>query len=144
MGLFDAFKRSEPQAPAAPANNAGGLDFMAAIEAHIRWKIRLENYIEGTSTEKLDIAVVGADNMCALGKWIYGEGAKYNGNPLFEEIRQIHAEFHKGAARIITMADAGQKAEAMDAVQRGDHFKNSQRIKAKLARMHMEIKGAEE
>ena len=144
MGLFDAFKKGEPQAPAAAPASNGGLDFMAAIEAHIRWKIRLENYIEGTSTEKLDIAVVGADNMCALGKWIYGEGAKYNGNPLFEEIRQIHAEFHKGAAKIIMMADAGQKAEALDAVQRGDHFKNSQRIKAKLARMHMEINGAEE
>ncbi|MDO9063916.1 MAG: CZB domain-containing protein [Sulfuricella sp.] len=152
MGLFDIFKKSGPAtpaaAPAAPAADAvssAGIDFMAAIEAHVRWKVRLENYIDGTTTEKLDVEIVGMDNQCPLGKWIYGAGGdKYNANPVFQEIRGIHADFHKCSAGIMRQADAGDKEGAVEALRRGEHFKLSQRIKTKLARLHMELKGAEE
>ena len=147
MGLFDSFKRNSSAAPAAAtAKNPDTqeLDFMSAIEAHVRWKVRLENYIEGKCEEKLDPEIVCQDNQCILGKWIYGAGQKYKDNPLFDEIRVVHTEFHKGAAQIIRMSDAGEKTAAMDMVQRGDHYKNSQRIKSKLARLHIELKGGEE
>ena len=118
---------------------------MAAIEAHVRWKVRLENYIDGTTTEKLDVEVVGMDNQCPLGKWIYGIGGdKYNANPLFQEIRGIHADFHTCSASVMRQSDAGDKEGAAEALRRGEHFKLSQRIKAKLARLHIELKGAED
>lgn len=144
MGLFDIFK-SRPAtpaaAPAADTVSSTGVDFMAAIEAHVRWKVRLENYIEGTSTEKLDAEIVGMDNQCPLGKWIYGVGGeKYNANSLFQEIREIHADFHKCSAGIMRQADAGDKEGAIDALHHGEHFKLSQRIKVKLARLHVELK----
>jgi len=152
MGLFDIFKKSGPTtpaaAPAAPAADSvssAGIDFMAAIEAHVRWKVRLENYIDGTTTEKLDVEVIGMDNQCPLGKWIYGIGGdKYNANLLFQEIRGIHADFHKCSAGIMRQSDAGDKEGAIEALHRGEHFKLSQRIKAKLARLHMELKGTED
>lgn len=150
MGLFDIFKgkpatpAAAPAAPVADTVSSTGVDFMAAIEAHVRWKVRLENYIEGTSTEKLDAEVVGMDNQCPLGKWIYGIGGeKYNANPLFQEIREIHADFHKCSAGIMRQADAGDKEGAIDALHHGEHFKLSQRIKVKLARLHVELKDAE-
>ena len=152
MGLLDIFKKSEPAtlvaAPAVPSADAissAGIDFMAAIEAHFRWKVRLENYIYGTSTENLDAAVVGMDSQCPLGKWIYGEGReKYNANPLFQEVRDIHANFHKCSAAIMRQADAGDKEGAVEAIYRGEHFMLSQRIKVKLARLYMELKGSED
>ena len=148
MGLFDAFKKSPGTPATEPPAGAGenaAIDFMAAIEAHVRWKVRLENYIDGSSAEKLDAAIVGMDNQCVLGKWIYGSGGqKYGDNPLFQEIREIHTEFHKCSAGIMCQADAGDKAGAIDALHRGDHFRHSQRIKAKLARLHLELKGGED
>lgn len=148
MGLFDVFKKSPAKAAAAPAPAArenSAIDFMAAIEAHVRWKVRLENYIDGTTTEKLDPTIVGMDNQCVLGKWIYGAGGeKYGTNPLFQEIREIHAAFHKCSAGIMCQADAGDRAGAIEALHRGDHFKHSQRIKAKLARLHLELQGGED
>lgn len=152
MGLFDIFKKSgsatpvaAPAAPAADSVSNAGIDFMAAIEAHVRWKVRLENYIDGTSTEKLDAEVVGMDNQCPLGKWIYGAGGdKYNANPLFQEIREIHANFHKCSAGIMRQSNAGDKEGAAEALRRGEHFKLSQRIEVKLARLHIELMGAED
>jgi len=151
MGLFDAFKKSSPEtpaatpeAPAADSVSVTGIDFMAAIEAHVRWKVRLENYIEGKCDEKLDPEIVGQDNQCPLGKWIYGTGGnQYSANPLFQEIREIHADFHKCSAGIMRQSDAGDKEGAAEALRRGEHFKLSQRIKAKLARLHVELKGSE-
>lgn len=150
MGLFDIFKSGPATpaavsaAPAADTVSSTGVDFMAAIEAHVRWKVRLENYIEGTSTEKLDAEIVGMDNQCPLGKWIYGVGGeKYSANLLFQEIREIHADFHQCSAGIMRRADAGDKEGAIDALHHGEHFKLSQRIKVKLARLHVELKDAE-
>ena len=154
MGLFDFFKKREhatpvaaPAAPAAAADTVSltGIDFMAAIEAHVRWKVRLENYIDGTTTEKLDVAIVGMDNQCPLGKWIYGPGGdKYNANPLFQEIRETHADFHKCSADVMRQSDAGDKEGAIEALHHGQHFKLSQRIKVKLARLHLEVTGGGE
>lgn len=150
MGLFDMFKKGGPATPAAPVApvsdsvSTAGIDFMAAIEAHIRWKVRLENYIDGTTTEKLDAEVVGKDNQCPLGKWIYGIGGeKYETNPLFQEIRTIHADFHTCSAGVMHQADGGDKAGAIEAIHHGEHYKLSQRIKGKLARLHVELRGAE-
>ncbi|MDD5329044.1 MAG: CZB domain-containing protein [Sulfuricella sp.] len=145
MGLFDFFKKAAPKtvqtaAPAEVPIGDAGVDFMAAIEAHIRWKVRLEEYIDGTSAEKLDQAVVGMDNKCLLGKWIYGVGGeKYGTNPLFQEVKEIHTAFHKCSAGIMCQADAGDRDGAIQALHLGDHFKYSQRIKAKLARLHLEL-----
>lgn len=148
MGMFDFLKKGAPKAPSAAVEEAiedTGVDFMAAIEAHIRWKVRLEQYIDGTSAEKLDPAIVGTDDQCLLGKWIYGAGGqKYGENPLFQEVKGIHAEFHKCSAGIICQADGGDREGATQALRRGDHFKHSQRIKAKLARMHLELRGGED
>jgi hypothetical protein len=145
VGLFDIFNKGGPATPVNGIGRSSEIDFMAAIEAHVRWKVRLEKYIDGTTTEKLDMEVIGMDTQCSLGKWIYGVGGdKYNANPLFQEIREIHADFHKCSAGIMRQADAGDKEGALDALQRGEHFKLSYRIKSKLARLHTELKGAED
>lgn len=87
------------------------MKFDDAIAAHSQWKVKLRMYISGTG-EKHDPNVVCKDNLCALGKWIYGEGAKYKTDPLFEPLRISHAEFHKVAAEVIRKVDAKDKTGA--------------------------------
>ncbi len=91
---------------------SGGVDFDAIIQAHLQWKFKLQQYLDGKG-EALDPAVVGCDDKCAMGKWIYSDGkASYGNDPLFEEMRRNHAAFHCCAGDVIRLAQKGDKAEA--------------------------------
>ena len=83
MSALDWFKRilgqpgeAAAQPPADASMELAGLNFMTAIEAHIKWKSRLESYIQGTSTEDLKVEVICRDDQCPLGKWIYSAGGE--------------------------------------------------------------------
>jgi hypothetical protein len=120
----------------------GGLNFMEAIEAHVRWKVRLEAYINGTATERLDADVVCQDDKCVLGKWIHGVGgAKYGAHPRFPGLRDIHKEFHRCAGDVIRFADRNEAAKALDLLNRGDYARFSHQIKSQLARLSLELSG---
>jgi hypothetical protein len=118
----------------------GGLNFMEAIEAHVRWKVRLEAYINGTATEELDADLVCRDDKCALGKWIHGVGGtKYGGHPRFPGLREIHQAFHRCAGEVIRFADRNERDKALDLLNRGDYARFSHQIKAQLARLSLEL-----
>lgn len=88
------------------------MNFDDAIAAHIKWKIRLSQFIDGTSTEKLNSAVVCKDNLCDLGKWIYGEGVKYKPLPHYNDLVRKHANFHVCAGDVVKKVEGGDKAGA--------------------------------
>jgi hypothetical protein len=116
------------------------VDFMSAIEAHVRWKVRLEAYIAGTSDEKLDADVVCRDDQCMLGKWIHGNGGqKHGSHPRFVTVKDIHAEFHRSAGDVVLAVDAGEKEKAKELLCKGDYASSSHRIKAELARLALEL-----
>ncbi len=116
------------------------IDFFTAIEAHVRWKIRLESYIAGSSEETLDAEVVGRDDQCALGKWIHSAGKERFGNhPKFPELRDIHARFHQCAGDVIRACDRGELDKARESLAKGDYARYSQRVKAELARLALEL-----
>jgi hypothetical protein len=105
----------------------------AAIAAHGQWITRLHTAIrEGTSDFKP--AVVATDNACEFGKWLYGDfPAELKGTPVFEAIRQAHADFHKTAAGILTLALQGRKAEALALLEpRSEFMTQSGRLVLKL------------
>lgn len=121
-------------------NGDSELDFMGAIEAHVRWKIRLEAYINGTSQEHLDADVICRDDQCALGKWIYGDGgAKYGEYPMFPVLKQTHMNFHQSAGDIVRMVDAGDTDGALTLLNSGDYARYSHRVKSDLARLSIEL-----
>jgi len=116
------------------------LDFMSAIEAHVRWKVRLEAYIAGTGDESLDPEVVSRDDQCMLGKWLYGEGGQSHGEqPRFQAVKDIHADFHRAAGDVVRTVDAGEPEKAKDLLCKGDYADYSHRIKAELARLALEL-----
>lgn len=88
------------------------MNFDDAIAAHIKWKIRLTQFIDGTSAEPLRSDTVCKDNLCELGKWIYGEGAQYDGKPHYKDLVSKHANFHRCAADVVKKVEASDKAGA--------------------------------
>jgi methyl-accepting chemotaxis protein len=104
----------------------GGMDFDAAITAHRQWRRRLLDQLTGTSKEKLDPAVVGCDDKCALGQWIYGSCKPAMGNdPLCESLRVAHRGFHQCAAEVIRHQSAGRVADARRTLS-GEFVKRSE------------------
>ena len=89
------------------------INLFKAIEAHSAWKKRLHDYIAGSSGEDLQPLQVGVDNLCELGKWIYGAGREhFEGEPLFKQLEEEHAQFHLQAARVVEAYQAGKSALA--------------------------------
>lgn len=96
-----------------------------AIAAHGRWKARLKQAIELSKSE-WKAEAVRADKLCDFGNWLYSCSAAEMASERWKKVRDLHAEFHKEAARILTLALRGQKAEAQAALALGSHFsKNS-------------------
>jgi hypothetical protein len=77
------------------------MNFDDAISAHIKWKVRLARFIDGTSADLLKSEILCRDNLCDLGKWIYGEGAVFNDKPHYQDVVTKHANFHRCAANVV-------------------------------------------
>ncbi len=109
---IDAGKSGVPALPDKTAAKAASNHFDDAVAAHIKWKIRLSQFIDGTSTEKLDSNVVCQDNQCALGKWIYGDGTAYQSAAHYGELKTRHANFHRCAGEIVRKVENRDLAAA--------------------------------
>jgi len=118
-----------------------GLDFVAAIEAHRKWKERLSAYADGTSTEKLDHSVICRDDQCALGKWIYGPGGTFTGHlPLFHQLKAKHAQFHISASQVVEHVQQGRTEVAQGLILDGEFSKNSRDVQTLISKLYMEMK----
>jgi hypothetical protein len=152
MGIMDWFKQLAGESPAAtgaapvpapvptPAEDrgaeVGGLNFKSAVDAHMKWKMRLESYINGTSTETLKVDVVCRDDQCPLGKWIYSRGgSEFGYSETFFDMKAHHANFHRCAGEVLGTAQAGDKDKALYLLHHGDYVRASERVKKLLARL---------
>lgn len=154
MGLFDWIKDiaggKQDVAPPPTTPELGaiqeesvvqGLDFVAAIEAHRKWKTRLSAYIDRTSTETLDPALICQDDKCVLGKWIYGEGKTFCGHmATFHRLKADHAEFHINAGEVVTLYNRGKLEEAKAHLLEGPYYKYSMAVQTDLGKLYMEMK----
>jgi len=89
------------------------IDIDTAIAAHENWKLRLQNYLNGQSTEDLRPEFICMDDRCDLGKWLHGPGTRRLGKyPTFSVLIARHKFFHLQASNVVAMAQANQKEEA--------------------------------
>ncbi len=86
------------------------MNFDEALLAHAEWKLRLNLYIHGEGS--LDAKVVAEDCHCKLGKWLYAEGRKFQSEVEYEDLRRVHAEFHRHAAQVVEAVDRGDREGA--------------------------------
>lgn len=90
-----------------------GLDIETAKFAHENWKLRLQAYLEGNSSEDFSPEVICFDDRCDLGKWIHGQGqAKLGKFPGFTALTGHHKMFHYAASNVVSLHRAGHTAEA--------------------------------
>jgi methyl-accepting chemotaxis protein len=114
------------------------MDWMKIVNAHVMWKKRLCAYVDGSSEENLDPTVVGTDNQCALGKWIYGEGQQFKDLPDFETVRLQHAEFHQQAGEIVRLVHSADKTAAAE-ILHGHYSKTSEILKHQILRLYGKV-----
>lgn len=118
----------------------GGLNFMTAIEAHIKWKSRLEDYVNGSSSEDLKAEAICRDDQCPLGKWIYSSGGEQFGSiDTFGEMKHQHTLFHQHAGAVVETAQAGRSEEALRLLQYGDYGRVSEQVKRLLVKLYMQL-----
>jgi hydroxyethylthiazole kinase-like sugar kinase family protein len=118
-GVFAFLKKmlrgnaSEQAMAAEISSAASGLDITAAIAAHENWKLRLTAFLEGVSKETFSPEVICFDDRCDLGKWIHGAGkARLGSYPGFTALLHHHKMFHYAASNVVSLNQAGKKAEA--------------------------------
>lgn len=104
------------------------LNFDEAIQAHLKWKGRLKNFISGVGTEKLVSTHVCKDNQCQLGEWIYGPGAAYKNLTSYHSLRENHAHFHIAAGEVIKAFEAGDQLSAQRLLTEGSDFDRQTRF----------------
>lgn len=77
-----------------------------AIKAHALWKVRLTAYVTKPDGSLIP-AEIARDDRCELGKWIHEEAGNHAHLPEFQELKGTHADFHRAAAGIVRMINAG-------------------------------------
>jgi methyl-accepting chemotaxis protein len=96
-----------------------------AITAHGVFKVRLGQMVEA-GTSDMTAAVAAADNKCPLGEWLYGGiDAAAKSSPQYQNVRELHAAFHKAAGDIVTLSAAHKRGEALGAMEMGSTFKQT-------------------
>jgi methyl-accepting chemotaxis protein len=119
--------------PASSSLDADPKIFTAAIEGHTQWRSRLR-MCSNDHSKCPDPAVAEKDNVCALGKWIYGEGQRFAHDEDFRQLRHEHAGFHRCAASIIRNVQQGRQGEA-ETLLAGEYSVVSTKVISLLSRM---------
>src|ERR1022692_4636338 len=94
------------------ANRTAVFNFSSAIQAHTNWKLRLATNCRSASPEKIDVAALAKDDVCALGKWLHGDGRDHASHPRFRELVDAHSAFHRSAAALAALIERGKREEA--------------------------------
>jgi hypothetical protein len=104
------------------------INIMDAINAHIRWKVRLEKYLDGSSEEKLDYEIVSRDDQCALGKWIHGSALRHlHDDEWLKILREDHAQFHLIAGKVVSNVQANNMDVAAS-LMKGEYLDASRKV----------------
>lgn len=111
-------------------------EIKSAVAAHGMWKARLRNAIDKGVLE-IPVATIKVDNQCAFGKWLYGASITQGvrSTKEYQSVKEAHAEFHRVAARVAELAQAGNKAEANAYMEMGGEFSKAS---VKLTRSMMD------
>lgn len=121
---------------------AAGLNFRTAIEAHQKWKTRLQAVIDNDASENLSTEVVSRDDQCALGKWIHGVGGqRFSSDDQFQKLSKNHANFHACAGMVLALAQTGKKADAQAYLKSNGYLYASQEVVLDLAQMYNRLSG---
>ena len=95
-----------------------------AIAAHNEWKEKFRTAI--ATQDMIDMATVSAENGCALGNWLYGEGKRLFGKlPSHTHCVATHKIFHREAGKIAEAINTNNFLEAESMLGTNTPFSNT-------------------
>jgi methyl-accepting chemotaxis protein len=100
-------------------------DFFAARTAHLAWRQRIRDFLDGAASLSHEEAVSHRD--CSLGKWLYGHGLERYGH--VEEMGVLESEHERLHAVIREIVDLKHGAEQAAAEKR---FEEIDRLSARI------------
>ena len=132
-GFFGSSKEVDSELAVNVASAAKSLDIDLAMSAHENWKLRLQGYLDGVSTESFSAEEICFDDRCDLGKWIHGSGKAQLGSfPGFTALMGHHKMFHYAASNVVALSKAGNERDA-HAMLTGQFSKFSREVRQDLA-----------
>jgi hypothetical protein len=144
MGLIAALSSMFGMSRQVRAEVQREINFYEAVEAHLKWKIRLTDYLTGQSTEELLPQHICQDNRCVLGKWIHGSGKiRFGEIELFQQLTEEHAKFHYHASKVVEAHQAGNALLA-EKVLHEDFAIQSKKTVDCLTKLHIKVTGGED
>lgn len=115
------------------------VDIPQCIDAHMKWKGRLQSYLDGTSSEELDPMVICRDDQCVLGKWIHGPALKhFHDDEGFHKLRSDHANFHFIAGSVVKKVQENDRAGS-EALFRGEYARTSREVIQDLTELNKHL-----
>jgi hypothetical protein len=100
------------------------IDFDAAIEAHVEWKMRLRILLDSGEAASAHPDAFEAADRCSFGRWLEGDGRRFANDPVYAALDRFHVEFHRAAAAVIRHATAGERLQA-ESMLAGEYARNS-------------------
>jgi len=109
------------------------------IGAHGMWKQRLLKAIKSGESEWVP-EVVCQDNQCEFGKWLYSCSPDQKSSPHYNNVKELHAEFHKSAANVLALALEKKQAEAEKQISVGsDYANNTNALTKEMMQWHSNV-----
>ena len=129
-----------PEEDAGADDEVAGLNFRSVVDAHLSWRTRLADVINGKSNEKLEPAIVGADDQCRLGKWLKGPiKDQFANDPEFQTLLAEHARFHQIAGQVLQQAQSGQTQQAQQMLNDREFTGLSRTLCTRLLNLHQSL-----
>lgn len=97
------------------------IDIDDAIKSHMSWRNTLLNQFSNPDKE-LSYEFVSSDCNCAVGKWLLRIGPRFSSNSNFQDLKRVHAQFHKCAGEIVRMAQNGDEVTSELILGSGTEF----------------------
>lgn len=89
------------------------IDIDAAIASHERWRLQLQDMMNGRSQEVMRPERICQDEYCDLGRWLNGVGkARLGHYPAFDMLVARHKYFHQQVADVVALHEAGEQQKA--------------------------------
>lgn len=93
-----------------------------AIEAHLNWKQKLQVAIQSGHSALVPESIWSETN-CAFGRWLCFELPEQDrNNPYYNNVRNIHSDFHKSASKVLSLALSGHAEDALSAISEGGEY----------------------
>jgi len=117
MALLDWLEKEVTDDKDAKSKQEDAADFNLEklLDTHHALKKKLLKQMDGTSTERLNANDLSQDNLCSIGKWLYGKGKELYGHlSEYEAARKVHAELHVCAGEVLMQHQIGNEEKAQE------------------------------